>query len=184
MLGIDRQRQAINEAAAFGRSADEQGVHGRHQPDHAQVIGEGCGRRHRFAIDAAFAHNRRGALLERPLDPGAQRSKPQRALDLGGDRPRAVALAEGHLIERRAAQTAAGREERNGLDQIGLAGAVRPDQHDRLLAGFERGRVVVAEIVERQAAGSSVIGSRVRNQNPSDQHKANRWDSKFLITDY
>ena len=151
MLGIDRQRQAINEASAFGWSADEQGVHGRSEPDHAQVIGEGCGRGNRLAINPAFAHKRRGAVVERPLDPGAQRSKPQRALDLGGDRPRAVALAEGHLIERRPAQTAAGREERNGLDQIGLAGAIRPDQHDRLLAGFEAGRVVVAEIVQRQA---------------------------------
>ena len=99
----------------------------------------------------------RRAVLGRPLDAGAERGEPQRAFDFGGNRPGAVALAEGDLLERGAAQPAAGREKRNGLDQIGLAGAVRPDEHDRLGAGFERRRAVVAEIGERQAVDQRVI---------------------------
>ena len=65
------------------------------------------------------------------LDAGAERREAERAFDLGGDRPGAVALGERDLVERRAAQAAAGRQKRDRLDQIGLAGAVRPDQHDR-----------------------------------------------------
>ncbi len=45
MLGIDRERQAIEEAPALRRRAGKQRVHRRHQPDHAQMIGEGRGRR-------------------------------------------------------------------------------------------------------------------------------------------
>ena len=130
MLGIDRQRQAIEKAAALRRRADEQRIHRRHQPDHAQVIGESGSRSDRFTIDPAFALHQR-AVFGRPLDAGAERGEPQRALDLGGHRPGAVALVERHLLERGAAQTAARREKRNGLDQIGLARAVRPIEHDR-----------------------------------------------------
>ena len=124
MLGIDREHQPIEEAPALRWSAGEQRVHRRHEPDHAQVIGERRGRADRLAVDPAFALDCR-AVLDRPFDPGAERRQPQRALDFGGDRPGTVALAERHLIERGAAQAAAGRKERNRFDQIGFAGAVR-----------------------------------------------------------
>ena len=55
MLGIDRERQAVEKAPALGRGADKQRIHGRHQPDHAQMIGEGRGRADRLAVDPAFA---------------------------------------------------------------------------------------------------------------------------------
>ena len=42
---------------------------------------------------------------------GAERGKPERALDFGGNRPGAVALVESDLLDRRAAKTAAGGEE-------------------------------------------------------------------------
>src|SRR5665647_2875815 len=41
MLGIDGEHQAVEETAARGSRAGEQRVHGRHQPHHAQMIGEG-----------------------------------------------------------------------------------------------------------------------------------------------
>ena len=151
MLGIDRERQAVEEAPALRWRAGEQRIHRRHQPDHAQVIGEGRGRsrpaRGRSGICAAIV----APSSERPLDAGAERGKPERALDFGGDRPGAVAFAERDLVERGAAQAAARREERNRLDQIGLAGAVRPDQHDGVRVGFKRRRVIVAEIGQREA---------------------------------
>ena len=66
MLRIDREHQAIEETAALGGRAVEQRVHGRHQPHHAQVVGEGRRRGHRFAVDAAFA--RRAPNPRRPAD--------------------------------------------------------------------------------------------------------------------
>ena len=72
----------------------------------------------------------RRVLGRRRLDAGAERGEPERALDVGRHRPRAVAFREGDLLERGAAQPAPGRQERDRLDQVGLAGAVRPDQHD------------------------------------------------------
>ena len=59
MLGVDREHQAIEEAPALGRRAGEQRVHRRHQPDDAQMIGEGRGRADRLAVDPAFALERR-----------------------------------------------------------------------------------------------------------------------------
>ena len=92
VLGIDRKRQTVEEAAALRRRADEQGVHRRHQPDDAKMIGKRRGRTDRLTIDAAFALRRR-TVFGRPLDTGAERGKPKRAFDFGGDRPGTVALA-------------------------------------------------------------------------------------------
>ncbi|MGH6671085.1 MAG: AAA family ATPase, partial [Xanthobacteraceae bacterium] len=39
-LGIDREDQAIEEPPAFGRRAGEQAIHGRHEPEHAQMVGK------------------------------------------------------------------------------------------------------------------------------------------------
>ena len=58
MLGIDRERQAIEKAPPLRRRADEQRIHRRHQPDHAQMIGERRGRGDRLAVDPAL----RGAV--------------------------------------------------------------------------------------------------------------------------
>ena len=68
----------------------------------------------------------------RRLDPGAERRKAERAFEFGRDRPGAVAFGERDLVERRAAQAASRREKRDRLDQVGLAGAVRSDQHGKL----------------------------------------------------
>ena len=56
-----------------------------------------------------------------------------------------------HLLGGGAAQAAAGGEERDGLDQVGLAGAVRAE--DRHRAGVEReaGAAVGAEVGEAEA---------------------------------
>ena len=117
------------------------------------MIGESRSRGDRLAIDPVFAQN--GAFVRRPLDPGAERGEPKRSLDLGGDRPGAVALAEGDLVERGAAQPAAGRQEGNRLDQIGLAGAIGADQHDGRRVGFKRRRVIIAEVGEPDLAKAS-----------------------------
>ena len=87
-------------------------------------------------------------LGELRLDPGAERCKAERAFEFGRDRPGAVALGKRDLVERRAAQAAARGEERDRLDQIGLARAVRPDEHGKLRVDGKRRRAIAAEICE------------------------------------
>ena len=71
------------------------------------MIGESRGRSDRFAVDAVFALD--GSFVGRgAFNSGAERGKPERALDFGGNRPGAVALVESDLLDRRAAKTAAG----------------------------------------------------------------------------
>src|SRR5258708_30764308 len=110
------------------------------------------------------------------VDSGAERCQPQRALDLGGYRPRAIALIVGDIVERRAAQTASRREKRDRLDTIGLAGAVWADQYDHVTARFQARRAIIAEMSEGKAvdAGgghgiSTVIAGLARRRNELPQ---------------
>ena len=93
------------------------------------MIRQGGDRHRGLAVDPAFARDRR--VRRGCLDPGADSGEPERAVDLGCHRPGAVAFLERDLIQGGAAQATSGRQERDRLDQIGLAGAVGPDQHDR-----------------------------------------------------
>ena len=72
------------------------------------MIAEGRGGADILAVDAAAAA--RGGFPAWRLDAGAERGEPQRALDLGGDRPGAVALVVGDIFQRGATQASAGRE--------------------------------------------------------------------------
>ena len=60
----------------------------------------------------------------------------------------------GDVFQRRAPQSASRRQKRYGLDAIGLAGAVRPDQHDQIAARLQRRRAIVAEMREAQTANA------------------------------
>src|SRR5262249_2020707 len=91
-------------------------------------------------------------LALRRLDAGAERDEAERALDLGRYRPGAVALAERDLVEGGATKPAPRREERDRLEQIGLAGAVRADQDDGTVVDRARRGVIAAEVRQRQAA--------------------------------
>src|SRR5271156_5545724 len=110
MLGINRKREAVEKAPPLGRRSDEQGIHRRHQPNHTEVIGESCGRSSRFAIDPVFALDA-SVVGGGALNSGAERGKPEPALDFGGNGPGAVALVESDLLDRGAAKTVARREE-------------------------------------------------------------------------
>ena len=133
MLGVDRQHQPVEKPPPLGRLRREQPVHRRRQPDHAQMIAEGGGGTDRLAVDPAAPAGRRAFAAGR-VDAGAERGEAERAFDLGGHRPGAVALDIGDVVERGAAQAAAGRQKRDRLDAVGLAGAVRPDQHHHVAA--------------------------------------------------
>src|SRR5207244_2136254 len=97
-----------------------------------QMIAEGGGGGDWLAVDAAAAARR--GLTARRLDAGAERRQAQRALDFGGHRPGTVALIVGDVLQRGAAEPAARRQQRDRLQAIGLARAVRSDQRDHIAA--------------------------------------------------
>src|SRR5258706_8434638 len=114
------------------------------------MIAERIGRADRLAVDAAAAAYPVAIAMWR-IDAGAERGKAERALDFGRYRPGAVALVVGDIFQRRTAQAAARRQERDRLQAIGLAGAVRPDQRHDIRARRHARRAIVAEVRERQA---------------------------------
>ncbi len=161
VLGIDCEDETVEEAAPLRRRSHEKLVHGGDQPDHAQVIGEGRRRANRLAIDAAGPRARR-VVRGRGLDTGAERGEAKHALDLGCDRPGAVALGKRYLLESGAAQAPSRDQEGDRFDQIGLAGAVRSGQHHEIGRDLDTGRVVAAEVGQRQAADQG--GGHTRDQ--------------------
>src|SRR5262249_24108925 len=138
VLRVDREHQAIEEAAAFGCRSVEQTIHRWNEPRDADMVGKSRGGADRLAIDAAEPAYGAIAVGGR-FDACAQRHKPERALNLNGHGPRpgaraavlTVSLAKRHLLQRRTSQAASRREKRDGLEKIGLAGAVRADEHDQ-----------------------------------------------------
>ena len=149
MLAVDRQHQPVEEAPPFRGGAEKQPVHRRRQPHHAQMIAERGRRTDRLAVDPAAPAG--GAVfISRRIDPGAERGKPQRALDFGGDRPGTVALIVGDILQRRAPQAASRRQKRDRLEAIGLAGAVRPHQHHDVAARLHASRPIIAKMRQRQ----------------------------------
>ena len=74
MLAVDRQHQPVEEPPPLGCRAQEQPVHRRRQPHHAQMIAERGRRTHRLAVDAA-APAGRGVLAAGRVDAGAERGE-------------------------------------------------------------------------------------------------------------
>ena len=130
VLGVDRQHQPVEEAPPLARPARRTG---RPSPAPARATRRWSAKAAAEATGSRSMRHLRAArvVAGRRLDAGAERREPERALDLGRHRPGAVALAEGDLVERGAAQAAPGREQRDRFEQVGLAGAVRADEHDR-----------------------------------------------------
>jgi hypothetical protein len=161
MLGIDRKCQPIEKTATLGGWPGEQLIHCGHQPDDAQVIGEGAGGGHRLAIDAALAGDG-DVLVGRRLDAGAERRQAKRAFDIGCHRPGAVAFHEGDLGEGGASQPAPGCEKRYGFNQVGLARAIRSDQHHQIGGNVDLRGLIAAEVIECEAADAGGGHGRTR----------------------
>ena len=88
---------------------EEQPVHRRCQPYHAQMIAEGGRRTHRLTVNPAAAAGR-AVFIPRRIDAGAERGKPERALDFGGNGPGTVALVVGDILQRGPPQASSRRE--------------------------------------------------------------------------
>src|SRR5207244_8768104 len=89
----------------------------------------------------------------RRIDAGAKRGKAEHALDFARNGPRAVAFGKSEFFHGGAAHSAAWREQRDCLDQIGFAGTVLTGENHRARA-IEQNlrRVIAAEIGQRETA--------------------------------
>jgi hypothetical protein len=116
------------------------------------MVGKSGGGADRVAVDAALP-GRRKLLADGRIDAGAERGKPEHALDLGRNSPAAIAFGKGELLDSGAAQAAARRQQRDRLDQVGFAGAIRAGEHHRARGDKLNLRgVIAAEVGEGEAA--------------------------------
>ena len=143
VAGIEAGDQPIQEPAPLGCGTGEQAVHGRREPDHLDVVGERTGSRLILAVDAhdtaaAPTGFRAGRSAGADIDAAMRRAQvrcncPAGFADLG------------QLLVGCAAQALAGCEQRQRLEQIGLAGTVGPAQHYGLRTHAEGKAGVVAK---------------------------------------
>ena len=150
VIGVDRQHQPVEKPAPFARRTDEQPVHGRRQPDEAEVIGEGARRGDRRAVDAVEPLARLVAVAR--LEADAELMDRAFVLDLDRDRKAAASADPRAGCELGAAQAAAGGEQRQGLEQIGLAGAVLAAEDDQRALQRQVEAHIGAKVAEHQPA--------------------------------
>jgi hypothetical protein len=148
VAGIQREREAIEKATAVPGGAAEQPVHVRGQPERGDVRAE----RRRGALRRPVDADGPPGLAGRRVEPRADLDLSRRRAKLGVNRPAGGPARPGELACRGAAQAAAWREQRDGLDQVGLAGPVRADEHDGAAVELKVELGVVAEIGEAEPA--------------------------------
>ena len=167
VFGIDRKREAIEKAPPLRRRADEQGVHRRHQPNHAEMIGEGGGRGDRLAIDPAFAQDGRVVVRQRCAQFRC-RAWPARARPRLRRRSPRIRRPRGTRLLRASRGANRGRARERKWLRSDLSCRRRSARRARSAGiGFERRCAIVAEIAERQAVDTShsrqaSISKRVR----------------------
>ena len=142
---VEAEHQTVEEPAAPARPFDEQPVHLRRQPRQGDMLGQGDLAPDGMAVDPdqtplgrAFGRRRRGRCRYRPGRTGFRRGRrpPSRRPGL----PPPSAADPLHVGQLGAAQAAAGRQEADGFQQVGLAGAVRAGQHDGPRVGVRAAR--------------------------------------------
>jgi len=152
--GVGGEDQPVEEFQPRGAGVGEQPVLFGRGPDRAQVVEQPAGLG-RLAVDADDAASRAGRL-----DAGAEFRLVLAVGQDGGDGPgaagRLAGFATPHLGGGGAAQAAAGGEQAEGLEQIGLAGAVGAVEHHRSRRDGQGRARVGAEIGEGEGLDQEV----------------------------
>lgn len=152
MFGIEGGHQAVEEAPSVARRPGKEPVHGGGEPEHAHVFGQGARALLQVAIDEheaagcgaiGFAGGHAPAGSEFHFMVGGS--------DLGGDGPGGGIPQIGQFIEAGAAQAAAGGEQRDGFQQVGLARAIGAGEGHKARRYVQPQAGIIAEIGERQA---------------------------------
>ena len=119
------------------------------------------------AVDDDFANSTMVLALRRPLPRRAEADSSTTRYDSCGCRPTTFSASRCDILVGSAAQAAAGRQQRDCFQQIGLASAVGPGEDDDGGLGFESESAIVAEIVERQAAEPQFRGMHLPVLTPA-----------------
>ena len=148
MAGVDRQHEAVEETPPLARRAGEQRIHRRRQPDDAQMSVKA-------RDEATGARSMRSAPLRRRRRPGSSRSRadgvsPSSSTSIESAKPPAPPI-RAHSASSARLQAPARRQQRQSLEEIGLAGAVLAAQDDEAAVDRKIERRIGAEIVQHQA---------------------------------
>jgi hypothetical protein len=171
MGGIEPQHQTVEEPAAPRGTFVEQPIHRWRQPHQAHHLGQRRLRLGRLAGDPYYAP------LGPGLAPGADVEHAAGQLQPRADRPGHACgrFAPRHLFQPCAPQAAARRQKRQGLEDIGLAGAVRSRQHHRPGIDLEPQRPIGAELFEHQADDRDLMAHRIL------RHLVSRFESSLEL---
>ena len=162
VLGVDREHEPVEEAAAVAGGAAE-----KSRRDRASARRPADGRRRPGASRPA-APSMRQSRDARPsprrrLEAGAEAMLAIRVVERDRDGEGAGAAVPRHLGELGAAQAAARREQRQRFEEVGLAGAVLADERDERPRDRKIERRIGAEILKDEARGRGV-----RRRRPTD----------------
>ncbi len=165
--GVDREHEPVEETAAAGGTLLEQPVHRRCEPKQAQDVGK-----------LVLAAEGRTVLLDEAalavsLTRAGDVAQALAAGDTCLETPGTGTLPAIKLRKASAAQAAAGGQERNGFQEVGLAGTVLAHEDDGTGLDREAQAGVVAEITEGQTPdgeGGAVCGSRLRTSQGCRDH--------------
>jgi hypothetical protein len=137
VLGVDREHKAIEKTTAIARGSKKQAVHLGNEPDNTQVLCELSGRSDIFARNTRSPH---GLLaFGGGIDAGAKLHLALGTFDGRGDRPGAIAIACGYILERCTPQAPSRREKRYRFQNIRLPRTIRAEKNDRAMADDEFG---------------------------------------------
>ena len=125
VLGIEGRHQAVEEAAPVGGRAGKQPVHGRREPQQPHVLAQGAGTLLDLRRRSPPARPPTVAASAWPLQPVPSDTGPFRGFDLRCNGPGCrLPPCRARSSKAGAAQAAARRQQRDGLQQIGLARAI------------------------------------------------------------
>ena len=145
VLRIERQRHTVHEPPPVGCRAGEQPVHRWREPGQRQPFAQRSGIGF-CAVDPHASTAGAGAF-----GVGAQSYLRVALRKVCPDGKTSVAAVERHFGQRRAAQSAPGRQQRQGFEHIGLARAIFAHQQVETRRAAEFGRFMIAEMGEGNA---------------------------------
>ena len=160
--GVDRQHQAVEKASPARGALGEQPVHGRGEPEQAQMLPQ------RILVAQRLTVGQGAAAQGVAVVAGLDLARAEMPVDIGAQ-TKCAAVAAVDLGELGAPQAAARAQERDRLQQVGLAGSIVAMQHDRPGARVQRDMGVVAEVAQLQPSNclgpaGHTIGARLRGQ--------------------
>ena len=145
VAGVQRQHQPVKEAPPAAAAFAEQAVHRRGEPHQSQPIAERRRRRRGTVHPYQPAFGRCGSRAGSDLHFAFSRDQ------MGRHAPAPGAILPRRVRQRRTAQAAPRREQRDGIQNVGLARPIVTGDHHQPRLGIDAGVGVAAKIGEGEA---------------------------------